>query len=188
MSASTSRFSKKSQLIAGLAVVLVGGGTAAYAFWTSFGGGTGDVGTSTGIAAAVPKGDVTALLIAPPVANGAGPATALTGSFTNPSSTALTIKWVEAQVDSVTPSALYSSTLPCTIADYAVTQPTQIGSALGAAGAVPATAGSPGSISIPATTNTAWGYFGGGTINIVASSFNQDSCKGATVTVKYLAH
>ena len=184
MSARNSRFNKKTVLVAGLDTVLLAGGSAAFAYWSTGGVGLGDITAGTGTAGIVPVQDPTiATNLTSLVINGtvAGTAVPLYGTFQNTSTSPLTVTNLVVAVASGTQSATYSGLSGCTSADFFLVQPTKIG----ASSAVTAT-------TLPLTTaftvtasQASYGYWGGASIVFVNSTSSQDGCKGATVALKY---
>ena len=183
MSASKSRFSKKNIVVAGLAVILVAGGTSAYAFWTAGGVGTGDVTASVGTAGVVPVQDASiATDLTSLVINGtvAGTAVPLFGTFQNTSTSPGTVTNLVVAVASVSQSATYSGLSTCDSTDFTLVQPTKIGSSSTTFSAPPLTT----AFTVTAS-QASYGYWGGASIAFKSTGVSQDGCKGATVSLKY---
>jgi len=137
---------------------LVAGGTAAYAYWTTTGSGTGSAATGTNQAITVNQ-TTTVTGLAPGVAP-----QSLAGNFTNLNPGPVSVGAVTATV-SIVPAVT-----GCTSADYAIT-----GTGTVANGGV-----------VPAGTNV--GSWTGLSIAFVnATDRNQDACKNVPVTITYSA-
>ncbi|PRY67129.1 hypothetical protein B0I08_10722 [Glaciihabitans tibetensis] len=154
-----SKFSKKTTVIAISAVLLLAGGGAAFAYWTTTGTGTGTAAVGTNEA-------VTAVQTSVPVAMYPGNAAqTLSGNFTNPNDGPAYVATVTASIDSVTPGS--ATALGCTAADFTLANPEMTVGADVAAG-------------------TAVGAWTGATIQMINSGTNQDDCKDALVTFSYV--
>jgi hypothetical protein len=150
--------SKRSALIAVVGALVVS--TAAIAYWTQGGSGTGSgtAGSTTGITVnqtSAPSSDLWP----------GGPAVALSGNFDNPNAGGVVIASVTAVVSSVTNGG--TGLGACTPADFAIG-----GSAAGS--------------TVPAGTGT--GAWSGLTLELLNTASNQDKCKNATANITYTAN
>jgi hypothetical protein len=154
----------KKKLVAGLvtAVLVLTGGGAAYAYWTSNGSGNGRANAGTTVSVTV-NDESTAVALRP-----GGPAKALSGTFTNPGDGAVRITSVTASVSKVTKaSAAPAGT--CDTTDYQIS------------GAV-----MPVNADVPAGTGV--GQWSGASLSLVNKpDVSQDACKGATIDISYVA-
>lgn len=160
------KLSKKAIPIALTATLVLGGAGAAFAYWTSNGTGVGTVtaGTSTAVTIAQDTA-VNAARILP------GLPITLSGTITNPGTSAITVDHVTAALTSVN-SLTTSTSTACDLDDFTVTTTKMIPAAAGvlAAGAT-------------------GGAFSGATITLINNTtVNQDYCKGATFVVTYTAN
>lgn len=156
----TKRTTRRGIKVAAVAGGLVLIGSAAFAYWTQSGTGTGSA--STGTTAAITVNQTTTI-------NGLAPGVApltLSGDFTNPNTATVHVATVAVTVTSVTKAA-GAPAGPCTAADYEIL-------------------GSPMTVNADVVSGTHVGSWTGATIafkNDPAAS--QDGCKGATVTLGY---
>ena len=147
---------KKSLVVLGaFGSVLVG--SAAYAYWTSTGSGTGAAiaGASTNY---VVEATVASTALTP-----GGPPAAVTINVTNPSSGAQQVNQIVLAVTTVAPARSNAAKPACAIGDFEVTNPA-----------------TPFPWSLGAGATATWA----GTIKLKNTNENQDNCQGVTVTVK----
>jgi hypothetical protein len=155
-----SKKSKVAAVVASVALVAVGGG-AAYAYWSTTGGGAGSAKISLGTSAVTLHATFD-----PGLAPGSANNKTVTYTADNPNSSSTTVKMESALV------SVDSAHSSCDAAWFGATVPTL--SVL-----VPA-----GTVLVPGTAT-----IGVGTLSMVdLSGTNQDSCKGATVTLTLLSH
>jgi len=150
--------SKKVLAVVTAAALLAGGGTA-FAYWTNTGTGTGSASTGTNAAVTVLQTTSSAVLVP------GGPASTLSGTFTNTNTSPVFVNEVTATLASVTGSV---GTPACTIADY------QLDTATITIGAQAAT-----------TDDTPWT---GIIVSMLNSGTNQDACKNATIHLSYTSN
>lgn len=147
------------------AFLLVGGGTAAFAYWTTDGSGDGSAATGTGASVTISQ------LSAPADLRPGGTAQLLTFRINNPQSTNQTVTSVTLAIrnaDGTAWSAQADAAKPaCTAADFTLTQPTWTPVDL-----------APGDTDFLGT---------GAAIQMLNGAGNQDNCKTATVPVHYTA-
>lgn len=134
----------------------------AYAYWTQGGTGTGSATAGTTSAITVNQTSTASGLYP------GGTATALSGNFTNPNSSAVTISSITASVSSVSNGTSDGSKPACTAADFSI-------------------GGSVGATTVPAGPGTV-GSWSGLTIQLLNTGSNQDNCKGATANISYTAN
>lgn len=149
---------KKRAIVAGVAIAALGSGVA-YAYWTTTGNGTGSgsTGTDTGVSIAQ-LGTISGL-------TPDSTPQSIDFRITNGAATNQYIGSVTISKDGVTaPHA--DATHPCTVADFAVVQPTAV----------------PGDLTPGDHDYT--GAASGATLQLVNNpNANQDGCKGATITL-----
>ena len=156
---------KRTVVAATTAFLLIGGGTAAYAYWTTGGSGTGTA--TTGTTQAVNVNQTATIAATYP---GQGPQ-ALAGNFNNPNSGPVKISSVTATVRAFTAQA--DGTKPaCTASDFAITGTSTI-------------TGSGPNNEIP--SGNAQGSWNGLSLELLDSATNQENCKSVTVTIDYVA-
>jgi hypothetical protein len=151
------KFSRRTTIIT--MAIVVATSVAAYAFWTGIGSGTGSAQADTG-----PTTQLTVnQTVFPTGLVPGGPEGEAKGNFINLNTSGVHVNAVKATIDSVTPGP---GPNPCTAADFKLTDDTaEVGAV------VP-----PGSPS---------GSWAGIKIKMLETGVNQDSCKGATVILKY---
>ena len=143
-------------------IILLVAGSAAYAYWTTSGSGTGDAATGTIVPITVTQTSTPSGLYP-----GGTPA-ALAGEFNNGNAGPVHVHQVNATVGSVTGPDI--ANLPaCTIADYAV-------------------GGFPVTVDDDIPTGSGQGAWTGGTVELTETGLNQDSCKGATAHLTYTSN
>lgn len=142
------------------AVLILGIGGTAYAYWTAAGSGTGTATTGTSSAVTVVQTSTVSDL------QPGGAAQTLTGTFNNPNTGPVYVDTVTASIDSVT-KAVGAPAGTCDATDYTLANATMT-----VAAEVPA--------------GNSQGSWTGATIafNNKAAT-NQDACKGATVSLAY---
>ena len=148
---------RTTKILAGTAVLVVGGG-AAFAYWAVGGSGTGTA-TSGGTQ------NVTVVQTAPAtgLAPGSG-AHALSGTFTNPNGGPVYVGTLTASISSVV-KADGAPEGSCTASDYTLTDASEVLNK-----------------EVPADDTGTWS---GISISFVNTNANQDGCKGATVNLSY---
>lgn len=154
----------KKKLVAGLvtALLVLTGGGAAYAYWTSNGSGNGRANAGTTVAVTV-NDESAAVALRP-----GGPAKALSGTFTNPGDGKVRITSVTASVAKVT-KASGAPAGTCDTSDYQITNAVM-----------------PVNADVPAGTGV--GQWSGASLSFVDKpDVSQDACKGATVDISYVA-
>ena len=149
----------KKTLAVSAALMLMGTGGVAFAYWTNSGSGTGSAATGTNLAITVAQGTSSAVLVP------GGPSSTLSGTFTNPNTSPVFVNTVTATLASVTGSV---GTPACTVADYALDTATIT---IGAQAA--------------ADDTTAWS---GIVVKMLNSATNQDACKNATINLSYTSN
>ena len=158
------RLSKKLTAVAVGTVAAVGAATAAFAFWTTNGQGTGSVST----------GDITSLVVnqTTPISGlyPDGPAQTLAGNFNNPNPGKAYISSVTATLVSVTQGAGAVEGKPaCTPGDFEL------------AGSAP--------VNQEINPGNGQGSWSGLTVRLVNKpDANQDNCKNATLNIAYTAN
>jgi hypothetical protein len=152
------KFTRKraAAIATGAALTFIVGGVA-FAYWSTTGTGTGSADT----------GDVVGVTIhatSTPVAGlyPGGPTQNVSGNFDNANSGSVYIKQVTVAVD---PTWSVGTTLPCTAADFTVTQPAVNNAEI--------------------ASGTGVGAWGTATIKMNNLSTNQDNCKGVTVPLVF---
>jgi hypothetical protein len=161
------QFTFKKKLIAGTAVAALAlgvSGTAAFAYWTAGGTGTGSATTFVSFPVTVNQTSNNAGLVP-------GGATALKGDFTNTANAgSVYITAVTASIGTITPSTvLQDATKPaCTPADFSITGSAPVGAEV--------------------ANGTHVGAWSGLSLNMTDTGANQDNCKKATVTIVYTAN
>lgn len=153
---------KRTIAIAAVTLLLLGGGTAAFAYWTAGGAGTGTAAASAGTDV-VTVNQTTVL-------TGIGPGVAtqtISGTFTNPSTGPVYVTSVTASIASVTKAA-GAPAGTCAASDFTL-----------------ASAAMPVGIEVP--VGAAVGAWTGATLAFNDTATNQDACKGATVNLAYVA-
>ncbi len=160
MAAHAKRKSRKKLVWLFTAVLLLGVGGTAYAYWTAGGSGTGTATTGTSSAVTVVQTSTVSNL------QPGAAAQTLTGTFNNPNTGPVYVATVTASIDSVT-KAVGAPAGTCDATDYTLSNATMT-----VAAEVPA--------------GNAQGSWTGATIafNNKAAT-NQDACKGATVSLAY---
>jgi hypothetical protein len=160
MAAHAKRKSRKKFVWLFTAVLLLGVGGTAYAYWTAGGSGTGTATTGTSSAVTVVQTSTVSNL------QPGAAAQTLTGTFNNPNTGPVYVATVTASIDSVT-KAVGAPAGTCDATDYTLSNATMT-----VAAEVPA--------------GNAQGSWTGATIafNNKAAT-NQDACKGATVSLAY---
>ncbi|MFN8190476.1 MAG: hypothetical protein U0R78_08540 [Nocardioidaceae bacterium] len=160
MATHAKRKSRKKFVWVFTAVLLLGVGGTAYAYWTAGGSGTGTATTGTSSAVTVVQTSTVTNL------QPGGAAQTLTGTFNNPNTGPVYVATVTASIGSVT-KAVGAPAGTCDATDYTLSNATMT-----VAAEVPA--------------GNAQGSWTGATIafNNKAAT-NQDACKGATVTLAY---
>ncbi len=140
------------------ALVVVAGG-AAFAYWTTGGSGTGaaDTGTSSNVT-------IVQTAFTPDALYPGGAPVALSGTFTNPNSGPVYVAQVSV---AITPSWSTGGALPCTPADFALTQPTATNA------------------DVLVNDTSTWG---GATIQMLNSGLNQDNCKNVQPPLVYTSN
>jgi hypothetical protein len=154
---------KVASVIAATAVVALGG-TAAMAYWTETGSGSGSAATGTTHPIEVFQTSAVSGLFP------AGTAQALSGDFINTNPSAVHLTTVTGSVVDVTEATGVTGT--CNPADFVI----------GGTGVV---AGS--SVPASATATTHVGSWSGLTVAMTDSGANQDACKNATLVISYSA-
>jgi hypothetical protein len=155
---------KKVAIAALLSLALVGGGTAAFAYWTNSGSGSGTAATGSNSPITVNQTSTISNL------RPGGAAQTLSGNFSNPAANGpVYVTSVTATVGTVT-KATGAPAGTCTASDYVITDPTV-------------------SIGREIATGAASDSWSGPKIafNNKADA-NQDACKNATVTINYTSN
>jgi hypothetical protein len=152
------RFTKRK--IAAVTGVLLLGGGAAYAYWTSTGSGTGSASTQASVSALTVNQTSTITNMGP----GDSPQT-LSGTFNNTNSGPAYVGTVTASIASVTKAASAVAGT-CDATDYTL-----------------ASAAMTVNAQVPA--GSAQGTWSGATLKFNNKATNQDQCKGATVNLAY---
>ena len=155
-----SKFTKKKKLLALLTAALVlGVGGTAFAYWTAGGSGTGaaDTGTSANVT-------IVQTAFTPDALYPGGAAVALSGTFTNPNSGPVYVAQVTV---AITPSWSTGGALPCTPADFVLTQPTATNA------------------DVLVNDTSTWG---GATIQMLNTGLNQDNCKNVQPPLLYTSN
>ena len=142
------------------ALMLMGVGGVAFAYWTNSGSGTGSATTGTNEAITVIQTVSSAVLVP------GGPASTLSGTFTNPNTSPVFVNTVTATLASVTGGGVAPD--QCTVADYQLDTATIT---LGAQVAV--------------NDSTTWS---GIQVSMINSATNQDKCKNATINLSYTSN
>lgn len=158
------RKSSKTIVTTAVVVALIGGGSAAFAWWTGTGAGTG---TATTTSASGPS-NITVNQTNPAITTlspGAAAST-ISGTFTNGSSTAITVSGVSITL-TVTQTASAAAAYPsgCSVADYTLVQPVI----------------SPAQTIAASATSGTWS----GTVAMNNRTANQNGCLGATLGFAY---
>ena len=152
------KFTRKraAAIATGAALTFIVGGVA-FAYWSTTGSGTGSAATGTvvGVTIQATSAPVTGLYPG-------GPAQNVSGNFDNPNDGSVYIKQVTVAVD---PAWSAGTTLPCTAADFTVTQPSANNAEIAKGAGV--------------------GAWGTATIKMNNLSTNQDSCKSVTVPLVF---
>ena len=164
-------FSMKKKVAAVATVLaLAGGATAAFAYWTTSGAGSGTATTGTNTALTIDQntlelGADSGLVLS------VGGANALPVGFTihNSASSPQQVSGVTFSISSIVPALLDSSKPACTVADFALTQPTWT------------------PVEIPATGATSFDATGAKLELVDNASANQDNCKNVTVNLAFLS-
>ena len=153
---------RRATKVVALAAALVVAGGAAFAWWTAGGAGTGSAAT----------GNVTGITInqTSSVADlyPGGPAATLSGTFTNTNSGPVYVAQVSVAVQAGWSAQANAAKPACTAADFALVQPTATGA------------------EVPSGTGVS--SWGGGSIQLVNASANQDNCKAVSVPLVYTSN
>ena len=136
--------------------------TAAYAYWTNGGTGTGSAATGTSVAVTVNQTSTPTGLYP------GGPGGSLSGTFTNSNSGTVFVSEVNATLLAPTGPNV-ANTPACTIADYALS-------------------GFPVAVGNEIASGTGVGTWSGGSVRLLNSATNQNSCKGATINIAYTSN
>lgn len=152
----------KRRVAAAASVIALVAAVGAYAYWTQGGTGTGSATAGSTSALTVNQTNTVTGLYP------GGTAAALSGNFTNPNASAVTISSITASVSSVSNGASDGSKPACTAADFSI-------------------GGSFGGTTVPAGPGTV-GSWSGLTIQLLNTAANQDNCKGATANIAYTAN
>ena len=147
------KFTRKTSIAVVTAALVLGVGGTAFAYWTQMGAGTGAAGTGTTVAVVVNQTTVVTGLYP------GGPAVALTGTFNNPNTAAVSVGLVSATVTG-------TSDVGCLPAWYSITG-----------------TGTPATQVIPA--GTAQGAWAGLNVSMLNNAANQDICKNKSITITY---
>jgi len=151
---------KKRAAAAAEAVLITGGGMAAYAYWTGAGSGTGSA-TATTPSALTVNQSTSVTNLYPGAA-----AVTLSGTFDNPNSGSVYVANVTAAVHTF--SSQTDGTKPaCTQADFAIGGTATVGAQVASGNGV--------------------GSWSGLTVRLLNGAGNQDNCKGVTVPITYAA-
>lgn len=147
------RITSKGFALLAVMIVAVVSAVGGYAYWTNSGSGTGSAATGTNNSITINQTSVVAGLYP------GGPAQALSGDFSNPNASAVTVA-------SVSGSVTGTSVVGCAAADFVVT-------------------GSPAANaqSVPSGANV--GSWSGLSVSMTNTAVNQDLCKNATLTITY---
>jgi hypothetical protein len=155
------KFTKKKAAAALGVVALLGGGYAAYAYWTGGGSGSGSAQATT--PSAVTVNQTTSVSNLYP---GATPVT-LSGNFNNPNSGTVFIANVTASIQAF--STQTDGTKPaCTEADFAIGGSATVNAEIAAGNGV--------------------GSWSGLTVRLLNGAGNQDNCKNQPITIVYTAN
>ena len=154
------RFTRKKKVLAFFTagLVLVGGG-AAFAYWTTSGTGTGTVATGTNVGITVNQTSTITGLYPD------GPVVALAGNFTNTNSGPAYVAQVAVAVDPAWSARADAGKPACTADDFVLVQPTATNA------------------DVPAGTGV--GSWAGASIRLANLGTNQDNCKSVTVNLVY---
>ena len=156
------RWLNRKKKVAAFVVVFVLVAAGAYAYWTNGGSGSGSATTGTNAAITVNQTSTPTGLYP------GGPGGALSGTFTNTNSSKVFVNQVNATL--LPPTGPNVATAPaCTIADYALS-------------------GFPISVGLEIDSGTGVGSWSGGSVRLLNSATNQDSCKGATINIAYTSN
>jgi hypothetical protein len=154
--------SLSSKRVAVFGAVFVIAGAAAYAYWTNGGSGSGSAGTGTNVAITVNQTSTPSGLYP------GGPSGALSGTFTNSNASKVFVSQVNATL--LAPTGPNVATAPaCTAADYALS-------------------GFPVTVGSEIDSGTGVGAWSGGSVRLLNSATNQNSCKGATINIAYTSN
>lgn len=152
---------KKRLATAAALVALLGGGIAAYAYWTGGGSGSGSATATTPSALTVNQSTSVTNLYP------GAPAVTLSGTFNNPNSGSVYVHNVTGAVHAF--SVQGDATKPaCTQADFAIA-----GSA---------------TVDAQVPSGNPVGAWSGLTVQLLNGSGNQDNCKGVSITIDYTAN
>jgi len=152
------RFKTKVAVLAIAAFMVIAGG-AAFAFWTTGGSGTGaaDTGTSANVT-------IVQTAFTPDALYPGGAPVGLSGTFTNPNSGPVHVNQVTV---AITPAWSTGGALPCTPADFVLTQPTVTNA------------------DVLVNDTSTWG---GATIQMLNTGLNQDNCKNVSPPLDYTSN
>jgi hypothetical protein len=158
------KITKKKALVAGIAtVVIVGGASAALAFWTTSGAGTGSASTGNVVGITVNQTSTVSGLYPN------GPAAGLSGDFTNTNSGAVYVHQVTVAIESGWSSNIVDVSQPaCTASDFTLVQPTPTNAEVASGSPV--------------------GAWGGASIFLKDTATNQDNCKDVSVNLVYTSN
>ncbi len=156
------RIFTRRKAVALAAVLAVGGGTAAYAYWTTGGSGSGSAsaGTTSNIVVNQTGSAITGMY--------PGQTVNLSGNFTNtanPGSVYITA--VTASVHAFTSSVVDAAKPACTQADFSIGGTAPVGAEV--------------------AHGTGVGTWSGLTLTLTDAGTNQDNCKNVSVTIDYTA-
>lgn len=154
-----SKFTRRRSIVAGVVIALLAS-TAAYAYWTAGGSGSG-AGSVAGAQSALTAVQTTNLVAMYP----GDSAQTISGNFTNPNAGPIQVATVTASIASVTKAAGAASGA-CDASDFTLANATM-------------------NVNAEVAPGTAKGAWTGATIKFNNKASNQDACKGATVNLSY---
>lgn len=147
---------KRNLAIAGVTLLLLGGASVAFAYWTAGGSGTGTASTGTNVALVAHQTSTVTDL------HPGGAAQTLSGNFDNGNEGPTYVASVSVSISSVVPVGAGV----CTATDYTIT-------------------GSPMTVAAEVPAGNGVGAWTGATIAFNNKASNQDGCKGALVNLAY---
>jgi hypothetical protein len=160
--------SKKKIVAAATLGALSLGGLIGHAYWTAGGTGTGSAAAGSNVAVTVNQTNAAVTGLFP-----GGPASALSGDFTNPNASKVYVSSVTAVVSAVTSTGITDANHPvCATGDFQITGTSNVPGEV-----------DPASVLVPHT-----GSWSGLSVSMKNTALNQDNCKNSAVTITYTAN
>jgi hypothetical protein len=156
------RFTKNKKIALVTAVLVLGSGGAAFAYWTNSGTGTGSAATGTNVGITINQTSTPAALYP------GGTAQSLAGTFTNTNAGPTHVAQVTVAVDPTWTAQADVAKPVCNADDFVLVQPT--------------------ATNADVASGTGVGSWGGASIRLANSATNQDNCKNVTAVLVYTSN